>query len=368
MGLNAIRGAYDKVKGKLSKNRNIEPWHVNVSRGTYQLPEKNPLVFKLDTPGGKATVILGKYRRTVVADSIYVKELLDTEITNRIGHSILASNTSKRYVSVPWVKSMTKGYYTKKGMGTLSVKRRIMDTVTFVTDKGFAEVPVTTMPNSNYVVIGEHNGLRLTDWTNFAIVPVNTYTGSINLVFPPSSRKLLGDIRDLDWALIEFSKPIIISGKKPPIKSREVGTTKNMRLSKGIMKMPCGSHNLYMYTHSNNIFINLNGTEYWAEAVPSSITGLVTNRLYTINTDELTACFITGKGAKNAEVILDASVRVKDEKKTGWRAKLQKFNDALIDKKLYCSDDVFIKCSIGVKTEDMTLTGLTKLMLGKYKI
>lgn len=164
MGLNAIRGAYDKVKGKLNKDRSIEPWHVNVSRVTYQLPKKNPLVFKLDTPGGKATVILGKYRRTVVADSIDVEALLDTEITNRVGYSVLSGNPNKRYVSVPWVKSVTKGYYTtKKGMGTLPVKRRIMDMVTFVTDKGFAEVPVTTMPNSNYVIIGEHNGLRLTD-------------------------------------------------------------------------------------------------------------------------------------------------------------------------------------------------------------
>ena len=34
MGLNSIRSVYDKVKGKLSKDKNIEPWHVNVSRGT----------------------------------------------------------------------------------------------------------------------------------------------------------------------------------------------------------------------------------------------------------------------------------------------------------------------------------------------
>ena len=77
MAINSLRDMVDKIK---SKKKNTEvPWTVNVSRGEYELPTKNPLVFKLDTPKGKATVVLGKYKRIIVTSDISLKELLETE-------------------------------------------------------------------------------------------------------------------------------------------------------------------------------------------------------------------------------------------------------------------------------------------------
>ena len=364
MAINSLRDMVDKIK---SKKKNTEvPWTVNVSRGEYELPTKNPLVFKLDTPKGKATVVLGKYKRIIVTSDISLKELLETEIVSRINHNV-AFGGGKILVSVPWVKSVTKGYYTKKGMDTLDIKRRMMEVVAFVTDKGLTELPITTMINSNYIVIGEHDGLHLTDWSKYIVTPVSTYMGSINIVHSPYTHEQLKWVSELDWPLIEFSKPIEISGRKPPLKSREIGTTKMMKKAKGIMKLPCGNNNLYMYTANNDIYVKLNGIEHRAEAVPSIISGLDKHRLHTINTPELVACFVSMKGGKNAEAIGSAIIRVSDTPKTKTEAFIQKYDDKLVSRKLLCSDAVFINTSIGVKTEDDTLAKLSDEILAKFK-
>ena len=298
------------------KNKVVEPL-INVARSEFQVTKEFPLIVTLDTPTGKATVIAHYNANEVITSDADTKKLLQSDIQTKL-------KGDKRYVTIPWVEDVSKGYYADEKGGIIPVRNRIDENILIygasVSDHAteINHIPVTAWENSNYIVIGSHFGLEKTDWSKYIFIPVMTNTGSVVFIINPDSGEYL--------PFLKYSRKIVqpfrgyelkdtVKTSEPPLVKHITGVTKAMKQAKSLVRMRGWfekdmAREAFLYQTPNHIFINIDDVEYKAERVPADISDMPEGlELYNIHTHKLTACIGVYKGNRKARAILSVKVR-----------------------------------------------------------
>ena len=305
------------------KDKKVEPL-IHTARDEFQVTKEFPLIVSLDTPVGKATVIAHYNSNEIITSDNDVKLLLHSDVITRL-------KGNKRYVTIPWVEDVSKGYYADEKGGIIPVKNRVDENIIiYGTSLGIvadpakpviSHIPITAWENSNYIVVGSHYGMDKTNWSKYIFVPIMTATGTIVFIINPDSDEYIPFLkygRKIVQPFRGYELKDEVKTSEPPLIHHVTGVTKYMKQSKSLVRIhdwfSTNEHReALLYQTPNHIFMHIDGIEYKAERVPADIVDMPQGlELYNIHTHKLTACIGVYKGSRKARAILSVKVRYVD--------------------------------------------------------